>query len=95
MTQLIEVELVRCSYSFSLVQNTSQLSFTDAEYRIKRKPTRREFFWLRWIRDRVVPWKEIEERIEPFLPKAGNGSRSFELSAMVRIHFLQQVVRAG
>ncbi len=40
--------------------------------------------------DRVVPWKEIEGLIEPVYPKAGNGRRPYELSAMIRIHFMQQ-----
>ena len=66
----------------------SQLSFTDAEYGIKRKQTRREIFLAEM--DRVVPWKEIEDLIEPVYPKAGNGRRPYELSAMVRIHFMQQ-----
>jgi len=66
----------------------SQLSFTDAEYGIKRKQTRREIFLAEM--GRVVPWKEIEDLIEPVYPKAGNGRRSSELSAMVRIHFMQQ-----
>jgi transposase, IS5 family len=39
------------------------MSFTDAEYGIKRKQTRRKVF-LAEI-DRVVPWKEIQDLIEP------------------------------
>jgi IS5 family transposase len=66
----------------------SQMSFTDAEYEIKRKQTRREIFLAEM--DRVVPWKEIQALIEPVYPKAGNGRRPYELSAMLRIHFMQQ-----
>ena len=66
----------------------SQLSFTDAEYGIKRKQTQREIFLAEM--DRVVPWKEIEDLIEPVYPKAGKRRRPYELSAMVRIHFMQQ-----
>lgn len=66
----------------------SQMSFTDAEYGIKRKQTRHEIFLAEM--DRVVPWKEIEGPIEPVYPKAGNGRRPYELSAMLRIHFMQQ-----
>lgn len=66
----------------------SQMSFADAEYGIKRKQTRREIFLAEM--DRVVPWKEIQDLIEPVYPKAGNGRRPYELSAMLRIHFMQQ-----
>jgi transposase, IS5 family len=64
------------------------MSFTDAEYGIKRMQTRREIFLAEM--DRVVPWKEIEGLIEPDYPKASNGRRPYELSAMIRIHFMQQ-----
>lgn len=73
---------------FHGVCGMSQMSFTDAEYGIKRKQTRREIFLAEM--DRVVPWKEIEGLIEPVYPKAGNGRRPYELSAMIRIHFMQQ-----
>jgi len=61
------------------VSGMSQMSFTDAEYRIKRKQTRREIFLAEM--DRVVPWKEIQGLIEPVYPKAGNGRRPYELSS--------------
>jgi len=73
---------------FFWVSGTTQMSFTDAEYGIKRKQTRREIFFAEM--DRVVPWKEIEGLIEPVYPKAGNGRRPYELSAMLRIDFMQQ-----
>ena len=66
----------------------SQMRFTDNEYGIKRKQTWREIFLAEM--DRVVPWKEIEGLIESVYPKAGNGRRPYELSAMLRIHFTQQ-----
>jgi transposase, IS5 family len=46
----------------------SQMSFSDAEYVLKHKQMRREIFLPKM--DRVVPWKEIEELIEPAYPKA-------------------------
>lgn len=67
----------------------SQMSFTDAEYEIKRKQTRRKIFLAEM--DQVVPWKEIQDRIDPVCPKAGNGRRPYERSAMLRIHFMQPV----
>ena len=70
------------------VSGMSQMSFTDAEYGIKRKQTRREIFLADM--DRGVPWKEFQALIEPVHPKAGNSRRPYELSAMTRIHFMRQ-----
>lgn len=65
-----------------------QLSFSDAEYGSKRKQTRREVFLAEM--DRAVPWRDLEALIEPHYPKAGNGRPPYALSAMLRIHCLQQ-----
>ena len=65
-----------------------QLSFSDAEYGVKRKRTRREVFLTEM--QRAVPWSELEARIEPHYPKAGGGRRPYPLATMLRIHCLQQ-----
>jgi IS5 family transposase len=65
-----------------------QLSFSDAEYGSKRKQTRREVFLGEM--ERAVPWRELEALIEPHYPKAGGGRPPYALSAMLRIHCLQQ-----
>ena len=65
-----------------------QLSFSDAEYGMKRKRTRREVFLSEM--ERAVPWLELETLIEAHYPKAGNGRPPYSLSAMLRIHCLQQ-----
>ena len=65
-----------------------QLSFSDAEYGSKRKQTRREVFLAEM--DLAVPWRDLEGLIEPHYPKAGNGRPPYALSAMLRIHCLQQ-----
>lgn len=53
-----------------------------------RKPTRREKF-LEGM-DRIVPWKELAEVIEPFYPKGkGAGRPPIGVERMLRIHFLQ------
>lgn len=65
----------------------SQLSFTAADYGIKRQQTRGE---MSAEIDRGVPWEGIEDLIEPVYPDAGNGSLTYELSAMLRIHLMQQ-----
>jgi IS5 family transposase len=38
----------------------------------------------------VVPWGELEARIEPYYPRAGNGRQPVGLSIMLRVYFLQQ-----
>jgi len=65
-----------------------QLSFSDAEYGGKRKQTRREVFLAEM--DRAVPWRQLEALIEPHYPKVGGGRPPYALSAMLRIHCLQQ-----
>jgi IS5 family transposase len=65
----------------------NQISFSDAEYATKRKKTRREIFLGEM--ERVVPWLQLLEVIEPYYPKAGNGRRPYPLETMLRIHLLQ------
>jgi IS5 family transposase len=54
----------------------------------KPKQTRREKFLGEM--EAVVPWGGLLWVIAPYYPKAGNGRRPYELSAMLRIHFMQQ-----
>jgi IS5 family transposase len=65
-----------------------QLSFAASEFAKKPKQTRREKFLLEM--DAVVPWSRLLLVIEPHYPKAGYGRRPYELSTMLRIHFMQQ-----
>ena len=41
--------------------------------------------------DELIPWQQLENQIEPFYPKAGNGRRPYPLSTMLRIHFMQNL----
>jgi IS5 family transposase len=66
----------------------TQMSFSDAEYQNKRKPTRREKFLSEM--DQVVPWDELLSLIEPVYPKAGKGRHPYPIKTMLRIHFMQQ-----
>jgi len=61
----------------------SQASFE----KYARKSRREEFLG---VMDKVVPWGELEARIEPDYPKAGNGRQPVGLSIMLRVYFLQQ-----
>lgn len=51
------------------------------------KQTRRAAFLAEM--NRVVPWKQLCELIEPVYPKAGNGRPPVGLERMLRIYFLQ------
>ena len=38
----------------------------------------------------LIPWQpELEDRIEPFYPKAGRGRRPYPLGVMLRVHCVQ------
>ena len=50
-----------------------QPTFADLEFQGKKHKTRRELFLERM--DFLVPWQHLEERIQPFYPKAGKGRR--------------------
>ena len=54
----------------------------------KRRLTRKEKFLGRM--EKLVPWIQIIDLIEPFYAKAGNGRRPYPLETMLRIHCLQQ-----
>ncbi|RCH39541.1 hypothetical protein CSC45_4422 [Pseudomonas aeruginosa] len=64
-----------------------QMTFADAEYAGKRKQTRKELFLIEM--DQVVPWKGLIALIEPFYPWGEGGRPAYPLTAMLRIHLLQ------
>jgi len=64
-----------------------QQTFAAGDFERYRKATRREQFLAQM--DKVVPWKLLCERIEPYYPQAGNGRRPVGLERMLRIYFLQ------
>jgi IS5 family transposase len=65
----------------------SQMSFGDAEYRGKRKQTRREKFLAEM--EQVVPWDSLLGLIEPFYPVAGRGRHPYPIATMLRVHLMQ------
>jgi transposase, IS5 family len=65
----------------------SQMSFGDAEYRGKRKQTRREIFLAEM--EQVVPWNWLLSLIEPFYPVAGRGRHPYPIATMLRVHLMQ------
>ena len=64
-----------------------QPTFASVEFEQKKRKTRRELFLERI--DGLVPWDELEGRIEPYYPKAGRGRRPYPLTVMLRIHCVQ------
>jgi len=65
----------------------NQLSFGDAEYRGKRKQTRREKFLAEM--EQVVPWDALLRLIQPVYPVAGRGRHPYPIATMLRVHLLQ------
>lgn len=64
-----------------------QLSFSEAEYNLKKRKTRREKFLEQM--DTLIPWKQLENKIRRHYAKVGNGRRPYPLSIMLRIHCMQ------
>jgi IS5 family transposase len=64
----------------------SQMSFGDAEYRDKRKQTRREKFLAEM--EQVVPWDSLLALIEPFYPVAGRSRHPYSNATMFRVHLM-------
>lgn len=64
-----------------------QLSFSEAEYNAKKRKTRRELFLEQM--DKLVPWKNLEKKIQKFYPKSGSGRQPYALSIMLRVHCMQ------
>lgn len=64
-----------------------QLSFTDAEYNLKKRKTRREKFLEKM--DGLIPWKQLERQIRRHYAKEGNGRRPYPLTVMLRVHCMQ------
>jgi IS5 family transposase len=65
-----------------------QTTFAEGTFEQYRKPTRRERFLSDM--DRIIPWRELCDVIEPFYPKAdGAGRPPIGIERMLRIHFLQ------
>ena len=64
-----------------------QATFAELEHDSKRRRTPRGIFLEKM--DRLVPWKRLEKRIEPFYPKAGRGRRPYPLRTMLRVHCVQ------
>lgn len=71
------------------LRTSTQISFAEAEYKKKKKKTRREKFLAEM--EHVVPWVRLMEVIEPYYPKSGKRGRPpIGLERMLRMYFIQQ-----
>lgn len=64
-----------------------QESFSDQEFRAKRRVTRREVFLAEM--ERVVPWEALESLIQPHYYANRRGRPSYPLAVMLRAHLIQ------
>jgi len=64
-----------------------QTTFASMAWQSKGKITRRERFLAEM--DTVIPWSRLLALIEPYYPKAGNGTQPKPLGQMLRIYFMQ------
>lgn len=64
-----------------------QTTFASLAWQNKGKTTRRERFLAEM--DAVIPWDRLLALIEPYYPKAGNGTQPKPLTWMLRIYFMQ------
>ena len=64
-----------------------QDTFTDIEYSLRKKKTKREEFLE--IMDEIIPWDEWVGVIEPYYPRGKRGRPPMELEKMLRMYLLQ------
>ena len=69
------------------IKTMKQTTLSTGGFDRYTKQTRRAAFLAEM--NRVVPWKQLCELIEPVYPKAGNGRPPVGLERMLRIYFLQ------
>ena len=64
-----------------------QISFSEAEYTVKKRQTRREKFLEQM--DGLIPWKRWEKKLARHDAQPGHGRRPYSLSVMLRVHCIQ------
>lgn len=70
-------------------ESNQQMSFSEAEYRTKKKLTRRDIFLSGM--EQVVPWSRLIAIVEPHYPKSGKRGRPpIGIERMLRMYFIQQ-----
>ena len=64
-----------------------QKSFSDMEYRCRKKKTKQEKFLE--IMEEIIPWDEWISLIVPHYPKGQGGRLSIKIETMLRMYLLQ------
>ena len=64
-----------------------QLTFTDIEYAVRRRKTKREEFLDKM--DEIIPWQDWVEMIKPYYPAGKRGRPPLEIEKKLRMYFLQ------
>ncbi|WP_444917481.1 IS5 family transposase [Microbulbifer sp. JMSA003] len=64
-----------------------QVTFAEAEYKLKHRITRREKFLSQM--ETLIPWQRLEAQITPCYPQGKLGRQPYPLSVMLRIHCMQ------
>jgi len=64
-----------------------QESFSDMEYRCRKKKTKREEFLE--IMDEIIPWEEWVSLVVPHYPTGKRGRPPIEIETMLRMYLLQ------
>lgn len=64
-----------------------QLSFSDVEYAMRKRKTRREEFLN--VMDEIIPWDEWVGFIKPHYPKGHRGRPPMGIEKMLRMYLLQ------
>lgn len=65
----------------------TQLTFSEAEYNIKKRKTRREKFLERM--DGLIPWDKLEQQLAKKYSKGKVGRKPYPLRVMLRVHVMQ------
>ena len=65
----------------------SQQSFSDMEYSLRKRTTKREEFLD--IMDEIIPWDEWVGIIEPYYPNGKRGRPPMGIEKMLRMYLLQ------
>ncbi|WP_019603074.1 IS5 family transposase [Teredinibacter turnerae] len=65
----------------------SQLTFSEAEYNIKKRKTRREKFLERM--EGLIPWEKLEQQLAKKYSRGKTGRKPYPLNVMLRVHVMQ------
>lgn len=64
-----------------------QISFTDMEYKLRRKKTRKEIFLEKM--DQALPWEEWEALVQPHYPPGRRGRKPRSIKSMLKMFMLR------